>query len=216
MRRVVAATPILLAAAAAIVLAACGLENLPVLDPPAFTEMTPLSTFTVLTNVPTTVAEFRGYELYYKFYARDQAKQTTMTSVDQLVPAGFRRVCSTISPVESQVPPVVLVDPVDRNTEVQTTVYFPDADTAAYAGYGGASPRTVPLRRSVEEAGAPKTFQLSAFDPDDEDIAAIWSDVQSQGNELHLVVYVMSNGLNGWSPTLYSEVSWVGTMIYHL
>jgi hypothetical protein len=206
----------LLILAAVSLIAACGLESVPVLDPPGFTDLTPTNQNSVLTNVPTVVDEFRGYELYYKFYLPGQDKQTSMTSVDQLIPAGFRRVCSDQSPVDSQIPPVILVDQLDRNTSVMTTLVFQDADIAAFALYAGAAPRTVTLRRAVEENGEPEYFRISAFDADDEDLASIWSEVEAQGNELHLALYVMSNGLNGFSPTLYSEIRYIGYMVYHL
>jgi hypothetical protein len=179
--------------------------------------MTEVEAFTVLTNVATTVIEFRGYELYYKFYSREQAKLTNLKTIGELTAAGFLRICSNSGSVSQQRPPVILVDPVDRN-DTTTTVWFMPPSIPAFADYSGTIPRVVPLRRSVENAGVPKTFDLLSFDEFDADIAAIWDEVQATlpDKELHLVLYVLSNGLIDYSPTLYSEARYVGTMIYRL
>lgn len=200
-------------------LAACGLEILPVLDPPECTEMTAANSFAELTNVATDVLEFRGYELYYKFFTQQQAVSLpkNLKTIAELTAAGFLRICSNSGPVTLQLPPVIVVDPPDRNQPIKTKVLFTPPEDPAFAEYKGATPRGVALRRAVEIGGVPKTFELSAFEELDADVAAIWEEVTTSGNnELHLVLYVLSNGLIDYSPTLYSEARYVGTMIYRL
>jgi hypothetical protein len=202
----------------AVALSGCGLEILPVLDPPTCTEMTEVNASSELTNVPTGVFEFRGYELYYKFYTRDQEKPTGPKTIGELTAAGFLRICSDSGPVASQLPPVIFVDPVDHGDPIKTQVLFTPPEDPAIAKYQGATPRDVALRRSVESGGIPKTFSRTSFDQFDADVAAIWDEVQATlpDKELHLVLYVLSNGLIDYSPTLYSEARYVGTMIYRL
>jgi hypothetical protein len=211
---------LLVLAAACCALGGCGLEQWPYLEPPGTIEAGPIDPLFRIINVPTTVTEFRGFEAYYKFYSRDQAKEIGITTREGLVASGFRRVCSDTGSVASQVPPLVLVDALDRGDAFTTTAYFDAPDTAAYASYGGANPPSgdpnIPIRRAVEEFGVPKEFKRDSFVETDADLSAIWDDVQAQGKELHLVMYALSYGLKELTDPLYSTATYLGYMIYYL
>jgi hypothetical protein len=204
-----------LLAAAVLALAACGLDVWPYLERPETIEASPLSAYFQVINVATTVVEFRGFELYYKFYSRDQTRETGLGTREQLLAAQFRRVCSDSGPVASQVPPLVFVDIADRNTVFTTTAYFDAPLVPAYSHYAGVSPRDIPLRRSVEEFGSPRTFDRGSFVQTDADISAIWDLVQAQDKELHLVMYALSYGLKDLTIPLYSEARYLGFMVYY-
>lgn len=204
-----------LLAAVVLALASCGLDVWPYLERPETIEATPLSAYFQVINVATTVAEFRGFEMFYKFTSRDQAKETGLGTREQLLAAQFRRVCSDSGPVASQVPPLVLVDVADRNTVFTTTAYYDAPLVPAYAHYGGIVPRDIPLRRAVEDLGSPKTFEYDSFAGTDADLVAVWDLVHDQGNELHLVMYALSYGLKDLTIPLYSDARYLGFMVYY-
>ena len=79
-------------AAGMLALASCGLEIVPDLDPPGIpVPALPGSPFFQVVYIVTAVPEFRGYEVYYKFYSSDQAQEDGLASIGELNTAGFHR-----------------------------------------------------------------------------------------------------------------------------
>lgn len=214
------ASALLLVAVTALVLAACGLEDTPVPyppgkpDPPA-SPGTPV--FSVIYNV-TTLPEFRGFEVYYKFFSTDQPLQDGLKSLAELQAAEFHRMCSPGTIYDQGLPyiPLIPVDPLDRGADFTTELDFwltfppffvyPAANPPPYSG----------LRRTATDIlGETETFELGELDPTDVDLTDVnWTQI---GNDqiLNLVVYAISYGLQMPSTPLWSdEAIYLGYMSY--
>lgn len=211
-----------LLAAAMLALAACGLEILPYLEPPGdSTKASPGTAVFYVLNQATPLAEFRGFELYYKFYSIDQsAEQTSQQSLpdlDALQEAGFQRMYSP-GHLSEQSLPLIPVDPLDRNTPFTTELDFTVVVTMEpSADYQGANPPAVnpiPIRRAATDGSDnTKTFAQSALDEADVDLVDVtWP---GPGENLNLVVYALSYGLKDYSTPLYSTPRYLGYMDYN-
>lgn len=208
-------------AAAAIVFSACGLEITPVLDPPDAPEALASDTTPVfqVVNLPTTVPsdwyfELKyGFELYYKFYDRNQTKEEKLNDQGALIAAGYRRVNTTGS-LSAQVLPLIPINVADQNTEFDVTLDFaqPVASRATY-NVGDPAP-VIEVRRGVEHLGSAKTFAREDLDPSDADVSEIWTQAVSDG-EIHLAMYALTYGLYDLSIPLYSTARYLGFMVYH-
>lgn len=218
MRRMRAAAGL---AAAAIAFSSCGLENVPELPPPdapdaLASDATPL--FQVV-NHPTTVPsdwffELKyGFELYYKFYTRDQAKEENLADRDQLLSNGYRRVNNAVESLSAQVLPLISINVADQNTEFDVTLDF-SQPVASEAQYNGIPSRIIDVRRGVEQLGEAKTFAKEDLDGADLDVSEIWATAVSDG-EIHLAMYAMTYGMYNFSSPLYSQPRYLGFMIYH-
>ncbi len=206
-------------AAAVLALAACGLENTPVLDPPGPTsETTPGSaTFHVNYKV-TAIAEFRGFEVYYRFYSSDQPLQKDLGTLDDLRSGGFRRMCSPGTLDEQTLPynPLIPVDPADRGVDFSTDLVF-TLVLSPYLIYNASSPPPYTgLRRSVvDDFDETKFFDQIELLPTDDDLVGVnWTQV---GNDrlLYMVAYAISYGLLDLASPLYSEAVYLGYISYN-
>jgi hypothetical protein len=211
-----------LAAATILALAGCGLDSWPYLDPPGLPEWTAsdLREEFQIKNVATAVPEFRGFELYYKFHTESQVRETTIKTREALVSAQFRRVYADTDTLDAFNPPVIKVAIGDRNTNFDTVAFFtPDNDPAnpPFADYdyiSGVPVADIALRRAVKDFGVLKEFDLGSLAVTDEDIAAIWTEAQTDGY-VYLVLYAISYGLKDFSTPLYSEAQYLGFMRYN-
>lgn len=209
-------------AAAAFAFASCGLEVVPDLPTPKAPD-TPASDLTPVfqvVNNPTTVPsdwffELKyGFELYYKFYTRDQAKEESLADRNALIGAGYRRVASSGS-LSAQVLPLIPIDPADQGSDFDVTLDFnqPVASEATY-NVGDPAP-VIGVRRSVEHLGSTKTFAKEDLAGTDEDVSAIWDRAKNvEGDELHLAMYAMSFGMYNLATPLYSTPRYLGYMVY--
>jgi hypothetical protein len=207
----------------ALLLAACGLEILPYLDPPGDSiKASPGTAVFYVINQATLIAEFRGFELYYKFYSLDQdterMSQQSLPDLAALQAAGFHRMCSP-GHLSEQDLPLIPVDLPDRNTTFTTEIDFSIVETAEpSADYQGLNPPTVNpiLLRRVATDGSEntKTFEQSALDAADTDLVGVtWP--STPGDSLNLVVYALSYGLKDISTPLYSTPRYLGYMAYN-
>jgi hypothetical protein len=207
-----------LLAAVALSLAGCGLDFWPYLEPPGdpseASPGTPL--FYVLYQV-TTVQEFRGFEVYYKFYSSDQSRQTSLTTLEQLTAAGFHRMCSpgTLSMQGLPFVPLIPVDWASEPLDFQIVLDFTLSDPP-YMDYQGVVPPAYDeIRRTATDTQSnTKTFELSELDESDVDLTDVnWDQVDSD-KQLFLVIYALSYGLKDISIPLYSTARYLGYMEY--
>jgi hypothetical protein len=215
-RRSVSAALMILAAVA--VLAACGLEIVPDLDPPGIPtpagELTPV--FHVIYEV-TAIPEFRGFEVYYKFYSSDQLLQDGLSAIGELEAAGFHRMCSPGTLSEQGLPyvPLIPVNTADRSAGFSTDLIF-NLVLSPYMNYQASSPPPYTgLRRSTTELLETKTFDKNALIRTDIDLVDVnWVQVDSDGR-LYLVAYAISYGLYDLNQSLYSSARYLGYMVYN-
>jgi hypothetical protein len=126
-----------------LLLSSCGLEEIPVLQPPTqvYPQADPLTpVFTIRSttvNGSISEPEFRGYELYYKFYP-DQNVETNLSSAteyDLRTKYYFKPICSQTDAVNGIPPydpnsnfhinkPLIFVQPFDRGTSFDITIDF--------------------------------------------------------------------------------------------
>jgi hypothetical protein len=122
----------------AAILWGCGLPNYPSLNPPGQPSVlaspgTP--TFTINATTQNNELEFKGFELYYKFYATpDQIEQNLQNVLEYNLRTtyGYRPVCYQIDTFSATPPtnlhvnkPLIYVQPGDRGTVFSVTITFP-------------------------------------------------------------------------------------------
>jgi hypothetical protein len=213
-----------LLAAVVLALSACGIDLWPYLDPPGVPAVavpgTPL--FEVIYQAPT-IAEFRGFEVYYKFYNSEQPIQTGITTLEELKAAGFSRMCSPGTLTQQGLPfvPLIPVDVADQNqlppNDTFTTVLDFWLSVPPYMVYGGSvPPANDGIRRIATDAlSNTKTFEESELVKTDVDLANVkWDEVVAVDHKLTLVIYALSYGLYEINVPLYSTARYLGYMEY--
>jgi hypothetical protein len=130
--------------AAALAVCGCGLPNYPTLNPPGTPSTLASETNTVFTILSTTQnneLEFRGYELFYKFYTSSFAIETNLQNIlwsDLISTYGYKPVCSQFDVFSATPPtnlhitkpyPLINVQPADRGTVFNITVTLPGFGT---------------------------------------------------------------------------------------
>ncbi|OHD70910.1 MAG: hypothetical protein A2177_09265 [Spirochaetes bacterium RBG_13_68_11] len=205
-----------LLAAVILALTGCGLENFPYLVPPGCPD--PADTGTPifqLQNQRTTVLEFNGFELYYRFFNTELEIQTGYSTLNQLTANGYSRMCSE-GTLSSQIRPLITVDPLDQDTVFLIILDFSNVENAApVADYQGANPPAVnpiPIRRSAVDIDQTKTFRQDDLDEGDSDLSTVT--YPGGGDSLYLVVYALSYGLYEYTP-IYSDAVYLGYMDYN-
>jgi hypothetical protein len=208
-----------LLAAVVLTLSACGLDTWPYLEPPGDPTEAIHGTelFQVIYNV-TSVAEFRGFEVYYKFYSSDQTRQTGITTLEELKAANFRRMCSPGTLSEQGMPFVPLI-PVDRLAEpvdFMTVLDFRPPTTPFMDYQGAAPPAYDGIRRiATDTQSKTKTFDLTELVETDVDLTGVnWTQVNTVDHQLYLVIYALSYGLYEINVPLYSTARYLGNMYY--
>jgi hypothetical protein len=209
-----------LLAAVLLALAACGLDYWPYLEPPGDpTEALPgTPIFQVIYNV-TSVTEFRGFEVYYKFYSSDQAQQTGITTLEGLKAASYHRMCSPGALTQQGLPfvPLIPVDSADRLLPLDfTTELNFRLLVSPYMVYGGTVPPAYDgIRRiATDTPGNTKKFDKSELVETDVDLTSVtWTQVHLD-NRLILVIYALSYGLYEINVPLYSTARYLGYMEY--
>ncbi len=200
----------------------CGLEIIPVLERPGnpilATPTTPR--FQLVYTTANNQAEFRGFELYYKFYLSGSTLETNYQTVDELRSHGFRRVLGTGDTLTNFVPPLVPVDPADRavgfTSEADLSTLPSPTGPIPSLLYAGTvtGPRTIQVLRSAQDA---TTGQLKSFAPvlasgasnylsTDQDLS---SDIVAAGR-VDAVLYGLAFGLLDFSTPLYSAPVYLG------
>jgi hypothetical protein len=205
--------------AAVSLLAGCGLEIVPDLDPPGIpTPASPLTPVFQVVYVVTAVPEFRGYEVYYKFYSSDQAQEDGLATIGELTAAGFHRMCSPGTLSEQGIPyqPLIPVNTADRAAGFLTELDF-WLLVSPYLDYqASVPPLYTGLRRSATDVlGETKTFDEISLDQADSDLVGVnWAQVAID-HQLILVAYAISYGLYDLNQSLYSTARYLGYMQYN-
>jgi hypothetical protein len=217
-------------------LSGCGLEfNMTSLEPPNTPDDlaspgTPI--FTIEVPAAEKELEFRGYELYYKFYANladIQQNLQNVTEYELRSSHGFRQVCTAADTYTGSSnlhthKPLIFVETFDRNRAFLITVTFapPEQPSVLYDG----DPYEVSVRRNVPDTvlgspnyGEPKPFiQLDAAFPAyqaaDTDIQGIWATVkpvlEGGTGEAYLAMYALSYGIVDITTDIYSTPVYLG------
>jgi hypothetical protein len=215
-------------ASSALALSSCGLENLPYLLPPGYSDPATIGTPVYTVNNPSRdvneVLVFRGFELYYKFFNSetqtvDQNAQSGLSTREQIVSSyGFHRMCT--EGTQTQVLPFIPVDPADRGSVFDVQLDFSSVDTNSEAimiYLGTVPPAPDPpygsiRREATESGGEPQTFAQDKLQAADDDMNGVtWP---SAGQALNLVVYAISYGVQDYSP-VYSTARYLGYMSYY-
>lgn len=204
------------------VLPQCGLEYLPFLKAPADPDVRDADKIFEFTRTNTEL-EFRGYELYYKFYTIDQDPNTTITTLAGLKADTFQRMSNA---TDTETKPLIQIPLLDV-TAYTFTLLFNQFPTAADPRFvSSPSGITGQLRRSTvygstqgNEPGFFKHFPESVdqtdqtYELDDEDIESqVWAVINSDppGDNVRLAVYALSYGLKDYTSPLYSDAVYLG------
>ncbi len=162
--------------------------------------------------------EFRGFELYYRFFGVGESIVFVNTS-EEFAAKGYRRVYSSSDRVGSISKPLIPVASSDRDRTFTVTVDFTEAGDVDYplisedADPSLGSPINIKdIRRGVtySEVGQTDVYKsFWEFEQTDKDISGIdWTSFQTQGT---LVLYVLSYGKDEISyRDLYSELVYLG------
>jgi hypothetical protein len=210
----------------------CGLETIPILNPPFAVAPAGLTTFTFSfkstnTNDPN---EFLGYEVFYKFYAGtsgfpENPPATGVADVTWLQGLGYSTVCSSTDLtsgvfVSHSAPLIPVAGPPptypDRNSVFDITIDFNSLGTTSQPvlTYGGPTPLapSILVRRDVGDTttGNPTSSQAKAFIAYAGTTAYSPTDTDVQtiyssvvGGEAYLVLYVASYGYSAAQSSYY-------------
>jgi len=180
--------------------------------------------FKKVTDAADVESEFRGFELYYRFYDEATADIEFANTFEELAAKGYRRVNSATDKVGTMpsrpLIPVSLI-PNDRDDIFTVRIDFtsitaPDPIiTATETDDAVPVPLDLPIdiedfRRAVAaESPSEEYKQFSDFTETDDDIATlVWPLFQIEGK---LVLYVLSYGIDiAENLALYSEPVWLG------
>ncbi len=212
----------------------CGLDRIPYLAPPGSPGTATPGTPIFIIDVPAAEkeAEFRGYELYYKFYDILGNIDSNLQGVteDVLRANQYRAVCSDSDIFSGSPPsnlhnnqPLIYVETFDRNRAFQIIVTIAKEVVQPEVLYDG-NPYAVSIRRNVPDTragspsdGGPKPFiqenVLYPAYPDipDSDIQSIWGTVKPSGTgRVYLAMYALSYGVVDITTDVFSTAVWLG------
>jgi hypothetical protein len=214
-----------------LLLAACGLEKIPYLNPPVGWGPSGTTFSFTRTVGPTGNSEsgvnyqFEGFELYYKFYTTADTVDTGIADRSGLLAASFHRVCG------GDVIPWDLLNTTKPLIEVAWNDPLPIDFTLDF----GASPEpqatddrdpheiTALMRRWPQYSSThspPDQFKRFAYVPSDpesyrlsdQDVGdTIWGEIEAGRNVL-LALYVLSYGTQDYGTDLYSDAVYLGSI----
>jgi hypothetical protein len=219
---------------AVLVLVSCGIPSAGFIGPPGETDIQSPESVPVLTfdhNVAANATEdFKGYELYYRFYDNaaadtdyDQDQQQILAEPvqpgpDLLETNGYRRVVRASSEsAGTQERPLIQVPQEEKVQEFTVTLSFglvstvnPDEATASWLGL------QVPLARSgaQDDSQAPKGFILGSYNgSEDDDLQQISRDIDQVifDLDLYVALYALGYGIDGLAfDQIYSAPRFLG------
>jgi hypothetical protein len=212
---------------------ACGLPEPFYLNPPtaAFNNDPTTGSFTIQMTDHSSEPEFRGYELYYKFYADATAASAEAASlggptktVDDLLQHGFLTLCRgpgtgagelplpQDSSVETRATPFLAINVNDRSPVVAfpiTVTFNPEGATEISTNFSYTSPTYGPTSQEIDrhvDASTgrckPFTFGAGNYVQTDADFSAVYGSIQ--GQLLYVAVYAVSYGLQDLSTPIFS------------
>ncbi len=207
----------------------CGIEDIPVLNPPQFFDANDSFDYFAIRitesndegNLPEDKADFLGVEVYYKFYGYGSlgSIQSGLATHSEVVNAGFRRLASTADRESLVEYPLIKVPEADRGERATITLDFSPLQQYPTPGqpFLFAVPDTTGLtiadtefRRGVVYP-VDDTFKKFYSDDDDGFLPAD-ADISTLGlaantdHEVYIALYALSYGIdNQRFTTLYSR-----------
>ena len=197
----------------------CGLPSSYYLNPPTGpSALDPADDFQISSSNANSEPEFRGFELYYKFYAAEGDVQNSLggpsNDVTTLTNAHFLTVCSGADAnIDVRTPPLIPVDVVDRGLAFTVTISVP-VNSAASASY--TTPNTaknVQINRHVRALTGSKPFTFNStlagnYLLSDADMQGVMGSIS--GGVIYLAMYAVSYGLQDLSTPIYSYPVYLG------
>jgi hypothetical protein len=196
----------------------CGLESIPYLTPPVSLGRS-ANTFNVQKTDANDAEEnppewqYRGIELYYKFYLPGDATELNLTELSQLQSRGFFRVSGPDDDAE---------DPLDKPLIDVSTLgdvsFLIDLDTLDVTRVSTSTVVVEPIRRGVPydsfhpDYPSFKPFESEHFDKTDDDVGEeLYTLIQENaGAQIPMVMYALSYGNRNYFADLYSEAICLG------
>jgi hypothetical protein len=209
---------------AALLLAGCGLENVPVLSQPGFLGYGTGEIFHFQNGPPGADAGFLGYDLYYKIYDISDTFDINISTIDELKQK-FRRLTQYTTAVQPS-PLVAIADPL---LSFEVVVDFSGDFVASFNTLpqiysippGPPDPpgyvNILAFRRGVTYSSSSETKLFKDFDQNDADIdATIWADLNNAGTKVAIALYVVSYGVDPSYGALYSIPLYLGDIQLNL
>ena len=203
----------------ALALAGCGLENVPILSQPD----SPLASGEVLpfrkiaaNGDPIDEPGFRGYDIYYKFYASEIGIDIGIQSIDELRQK-FHRLTEYESGVKPS--PLISIGAADRTSVFYIAIDFSPALTELdrpriYSLPGDPPADDISIfdfRRGVTYASSSETKRFAEFASTDADIdSAIYTIISTPNEKVTIAAYVVSYGVDADFGALFSIPLYLG------
>jgi hypothetical protein len=211
----------LLLAGGLVFLAGCGLERVTILLTAPIAAINAGVEYFQFDKTTTSDVEpeFRGFELYYRFYDFGVTPDLVDT-YEELIAAGYRRVNDATDTATNTPPPLIAIHASDRATAFTVIVDFSSIQWPVYPDIYNETPPALSVDIAVHDFRRAVTYPLpddsefkrfSDFLPTDADIKGLnWDNFQDQAS---LDLYVLSYGWDiALSKRLYSEPVWLGTI----
>jgi hypothetical protein len=209
-----------------LVLAACGIEDFVLLEPPEQILIAGDKLFEFRKTSANSELSFIGFDLYYKiFQTSDSPVAVDVFVFEDLAARGYKRIHSDVDRVGSISAPLMKIDSADDPAAFVITVDFGTTNPLIdpYPQYdhdGGASTvftNNTSIRRGVNytETGREDEFKkftdFSAQDIGKDITSDIWDDISVGGSEVLVVMYVISYGFDFESfKVVYSKPVYLG------
>ena len=179
----------------------CGLEYNLALNPPEYVGTSIVdSTFTLRITDANSESEFRGLELYYKFYSRNDTElEINYSSHEQLGANGFRRINSDSDKPGNISLPLLKVPPEHRGFESTIDIDFSDLGDAGINAQGSSADSldlsNMPIRRGIVSDDQTSFRRFNEYEPyyDDGDLLSVDQDFEGN-DEIKLLMYAVSFG----------------------
>ncbi|MBW8003941.1 MAG: hypothetical protein FVQ80_18420 [Planctomycetes bacterium] len=201
-------------------LSGCGLEDLLYLNPPENPVAHPGDkTFTFYKTLENSELEFRGFEIYYKFYTWDQYPESNITDRTKFEGMGFKRLSSASDKKDNISRPLIFVPILDRTTKDFTvTIEFESVPDHIITATASVPSQPIEVRRGVAYDASPyldyfKHFDQathSAFESSDADVSPeVWTAIEGIDN-IYLALYALSYGKKDLIEDVYSVPVYLG------
>jgi len=200
----------------------CGIETIPNLNPPEVSTAPVGLTFS--STVKNDEFYFKGFELYYKFFNKDDPKENDDSNlggvtVDDLKSKyGFYRINSSTDTVNNPDKPLIPVHRGDRGTDFDVKVDFTPLNNTESPGEPYISSNVlssdIKIRRDVHVTLYTTFKRFSDLASGDSDV----SDIANFDTSLYidLMLYVASYGFDINTGEIYSRCKYLGTITLDL
>ncbi|MBN2533818.1 MAG: hypothetical protein JXB88_13060 [Spirochaetales bacterium] len=210
-----------------LIVISCGIDEIPVLSRPQFKTNNEIDDyFEFKATEDNDEDEFRGFEVYYKFFSADAEGesaanyQSNYTSVSEVEAAGFRRITYYIDSDDCDKPtrilkPLIKVPLGMRGTATTLTINFGEAigkgptysissDEEDYISISA-----LPIRRGIEDTENQGYYKgFDTYKKTDIDVYGLGS--IDPAKKVNILVYVLSYGIYNLSEQIYSDALCLG------